>query len=787
MKSIIFLLNFAVMCLFSLYADSAPVLHKTHPAVVQITGFNMTELDLANQQSKERLPFIIRKKTHFTGLMLNSTGLLVTSKEAVGKNSILVVSFNKGEAIRIAKTVYIDENTGLAYILVSPTNSPLEYFQLEEDKININVKKKLYIYSYAQSNPDTGKPVLLKLSAKKAKGNNKIYNIDQKDISNTNYISDGPIFDEQTNFIGFSLGLHNRNSKSITKISVLNILLNYIKLMERNQIQKVRETMRGENWRNYLDYASICYYRPVGEKYFEIEKNKKFRNLIKKKLPEALLDEASIYWNRALKSRPFKDSPTHEYNEYMNIALELVNVALEQKSSMDGSFIQKVKDINQNSLEKSRLILNIYCEKLAGDQLAINMAKEYFKETMTENTRRIFTGNPNILYLLKTKGDEIQHIKIVMTNREEVVKAFTNKKSDLILTSGPLNSKEISQCEKNGFSDITSYQFENVVAIDSIAILINRENKIKQMNLSNLRDIFTGAIGNWADLNNGSRETITPYALSDKFSAYHLFNQLVLSQEEKGLHENINWVDSHEEMRKAIASDPNAIGFIRSSKVAKSRSLKITHSTRPAMVPTALSISTEEYALTKRVYCYSRPDIDKDSISDFINLTLSERGQKVVAESDLTPLSLFTKKMRPQWRSRDMTISYMNSVKNFQRVSLNFRFKTSINAETKEEELILDNRSNRDLHRLIELISNREKEKQKKNKRPKTVRLALCGFTERGNPAKTTPLGFKLAKIVAKAIKKINKKQPIKEVSMGGRVPISENNQKNRRVEVWIR
>jgi phosphate transport system substrate-binding protein len=116
---------------------------------------------------------------------------------------------------------------------------------------------------------------------------------------------------------------------------------------------------------------------------------------------------------------------------------------------------------------------------------------------------------------------------------------------------------------------------------------------------------------------------------------------------------------------------------------------------------------------------------------------------------------------------------YLNAVKNAQRLSLNFRFKKNLT--------VLDNRSVRDLDRIISFLADKLDKK-----------IILAGFADAsGDYEYNRKLAMSRAQLVGSELKA--RGIAVSDIfSCGQEMPVASNTteqgkEKNRRVEVWLK
>ena len=80
-------------------------------------------------------------------------------------------------------------------------------------------------------------------------------------------------------------------------------------------------------------------------------------------------------------------------------------------------------------------------------------------------------------------------------NEGAALDSLFNKKVDLIITSHDLTAEQKKLLKKAGRGYRT-----RMIAVDAIAIIVNKQNDIDELSMEDLRDIFTGKVKRWGEV-----------------------------------------------------------------------------------------------------------------------------------------------------------------------------------------------------------------------------------------------------------------------------------------------
>ena len=339
--------------------------------------------------------------------------------------------------------------------------------------------------------------------------------------------------------------------------------------------------------------------------------------------------------------------------------------------------------------------------------------------------------------------------------------------TDLAAASRPITDSEVSALANLG--DLRSKEAEYVIGLDGLAIIVHPGNPLRELDLRQLAQIFSGDVGDWRQLG-GTPGPIRIYARDDRSGTYDTFRELVLNPAGKRLSAAARRFESNEELAQRVADDPAGIGFTSLAAAATLPKLALRDGEGRAIAPSEASIATEDYPLARRLFLYAPPAHRSDWARSLLEFSQTSAGQTVVQQSGfvaqrIEPLTIGD--------TRGMPPAYSELAHRAQRLTVNFRF-TAGSAR-------LDNKALRDVERLAAFMRQPENTNRQ---------LILVGFNDATeDPARAALLARLRATAVATALRhqqafasellSLGDQLPVAGLSANGRV-------KNRRVEAWI-
>src|SRR5690606_20006985 len=149
------------------------------------------------------------------------------------------------------------------------------------------------------------------------------------------------------------------------------------------------------------------------------------------------------------------------------------------------------------------------------------------------------------------------------------------------------------------------------------------------LSVDDVAAIFSGRVRDWAELG-GRSGAIRLHARDDKSGTWDSFKSMVLGS--VPLDAAAARYESTAELSDKVASDPAAIGFVGLSSGRNAKLLAIYDGSSRAMLPNKLTVATEDYALSRRLFLYTWEQV-KPAVGEFMQFALSDAGQEVVADT----------------------------------------------------------------------------------------------------------------------------------------------------------
>jgi phosphate transport system substrate-binding protein len=232
-------------------------------------------------------------------------------------------------------------------------------------------------------------------------------------------------------------------------------------------------------------------------------------------------------------------------------------------------------------------------------------------------------------YMARNPGTKIQ---VTGGGSGVGIAALQNKTTDICNSSRKIRAAEISTCVQAFGKRPTEYK----AAMDGLSVYVNESNPIKDISLEQLELVFTGKIRNWKDLG-GSDAPITVYSRENSSGTYEFFKEHVLKG--RDFVASAQTMPGTAALLQAVAKDKGSIGY---GGAAYGQGAKAVHVKKtadsPAIEANEETVVKGTYPISRYLYMYLNPALDKGEVAKYISWIRSDDGQKVVKDIGYFPL-----------------------------------------------------------------------------------------------------------------------------------------------------
>lgn len=206
------------------------------------------------------------------------------------------------------------------------------------------------------------------------------------------------------------------------------------------------------------------------------------------------------------------------------------------------------------------------------------------------------------------------------------VKAMMEKTTDVAMSSRELKSAEIEKLKTSG-AEAMRY----VVAIDAIVPVVHPANKVKDLTMQQLRDIYAGRIKNWKEVG-GANARITVISRDSSSGTFETWESLVMKKER--VQQRALLQASNGAVLQTVAKNKNAIGYVGLGYLVKD----IKPVTIGGVEATMKTAENRTWPISRDLLLFTngQPVGETKQLIDF---ALSKAGQKSVQEVGFVPVN----------------------------------------------------------------------------------------------------------------------------------------------------
>jgi phosphate transport system substrate-binding protein len=388
-------------------------------------------------------------------------------------------------------------------------------------------------------------------------------------------------------------------------------------------------------------------------------------------------------------------------------------------------------------------------------------------------------------------GDELATILVSSTTSGNGFDLIEAGKIDVSMASRRIRPEEARAIRNAGGGNMVSPSQEHVIAVDSLVLITHPDNPVKSLTQAQVADIYAGRITNWSEVG-GADLPILATTLPEGSGTRSVFESRIFGDSGSAISADITVVATNPDASQFIDENIGGLAYVSFAFQRGGNPLTIVNNCGIAMRPDAFSARTEEYALQRRLYAYTREDTVTEATQDFLSYVKSVDADNQITKAgfigfavDRRDQSLDGQRARALLAPvddpyeagfmRDMLAQMVD----YDRLSTTFRFRSGSSN--------LDERAAIDKQRLITYLEAQ----------PEGTEIVFVGFTDAiGEFDGNLSLSQRRAALVEEEFSKVagDRLPNVRFSSVGfGEVSPSACNDTedgrriNRRVEVWIK
>ena len=237
-------------------------------------------------------------------------------------------------------------------------------------------------------------------------------------------------------------------------------------------------------------------------------------------------------------------------------------------------------------------------------------------------------------------------IDVVPTSASEAVACLLNDSVEAVIISRPLNKDEETFIKKNELKI-----GKQEVAVGGFVVIVNKNNPVKSLRVSQVDSIFSGYTFRWKDL--GWKNTVNSlhlYMANPNTDIFSFVDEQFLHGNK--LPKNSLFVPSTDSIINSVSLDPAGIGIVGlnyyDTVYNKIRFLELSDKSKlsdslgvsgQSFSPAQAYVYRKHYPFRTSVYIYSNIE-GVGLASGFVSFATSIQGQKIVQNNKLVPATM---------------------------------------------------------------------------------------------------------------------------------------------------
>lgn len=213
------------------------------------------------------------------------------------------------------------------------------------------------------------------------------------------------------------------------------------------------------------------------------------------------------------------------------------------------------------------------------------------------------------------------------------IAAIINGTTDICAASRPMMEKEKQLAEGKG---VQPQEF--VVGRDGIAIIIHPENSVSTLTMQQLKQIFTGEVTNWKNVG-GNDQPILVFSRESSSGTYVFFQEHVMDKSDYV--QAARLLPGTSALVQGVSADKGGIGYVGLGFAEHGKGIKAVlvapDDKSEAVTPSEETVRKGLYPIARPLYLYTK-GVPTGLAKDFIDFSLSDKGQQIVEETGYVPL-----------------------------------------------------------------------------------------------------------------------------------------------------
>ena len=207
----------------------------------------------------------------------------------------------------------------------------------------------------------------------------------------------------------------------------------------------------------------------------------------------------------------------------------------------------------------------------------------------------------------------------------EGIKALIDKTTNIATSSREIKAKEIELAKTKGINPVA-----HVVSYDAIIPVVHPKNKVTNLSIDQLSQIYQGKITNWKEVG-GDDLKIVVISRDSSSGTFESWDHFVMKKAK--VTPRAQMLASNGALVTAVAKNKYAIAYVGIGYINKSlKPLQVN-----GIKATIGAAMSKEYPLSRELYMYTNGE-PQGQVAKYIAFVKSAEGQKIVVKEGFVPL-----------------------------------------------------------------------------------------------------------------------------------------------------
>ena len=211
------------------------------------------------------------------------------------------------------------------------------------------------------------------------------------------------------------------------------------------------------------------------------------------------------------------------------------------------------------------------------------------------------------------------------------IAALINGTADLAQSSREMKGDEKEKARQARGGDVV----ERPIALDALGVFVHQSNPVRELTISQVKDIFQGKTKNWSQVG-GPNARIILYGRESSSGTYDYFREHVLAKGDFA--PAVQTLQGTAAIINAVGQDKNSIGYGGIAYAKEVRALGISADGKAAVAPSEATVADGTYPLARKLFFYY-PANASDRVKAFADWALTPEAQALVTKVGYFPLN----------------------------------------------------------------------------------------------------------------------------------------------------